>query len=59
MKKVAILYIGTGRYTIFWKNFITRARKICSKIVKNIISSLPTATNLSPMKRLLLFRRKT
>lgn len=27
MKKVAILYIGTGRYTIFWKDFFNSCEK--------------------------------
>lgn len=37
MNKVAVLYICTGKYDVFWKDFYISYEKYFCQIVKNII----------------------
>ena len=36
-KTVAVLYIATGRYTVFWKYFYESAESSCSSVPANVV----------------------
>ena len=44
MKKVAVLYIATGKYVRLWPGFLESAEKYLLKAVRSSISYLPMST---------------